>query len=117
MIICIPFHCFCQQRALVDSIKEEILSLKHNCKCPSSEEGRKLKDLDDQPALKKGSPPKNMKRVSSCIGLMVLMFPFTYRVLYLSDFLLYSLQGVLRSSVSFWQTSCRNSRWNVVKKT
>ncbi|XP_014013775.1 kinesin-like protein KIF20B isoform X2 [Salmo salar] len=44
-----------RDRALVDSIKEEILSLKHNCKCPSSEEGRKLKDLDDQPALKKGS--------------------------------------------------------------
>ncbi|KAM9561505.1 LOW QUALITY PROTEIN: kinesin-like protein KIF20B [Salvelinus alpinus] len=52
-------------RALVDSIKEEILSLKQNCKCmsrdsPSSEEGRKrhadvLEDLDDQPALKKGS--------------------------------------------------------------
>ncbi|XP_020310170.2 kinesin-like protein KIF20A isoform X2 [Oncorhynchus kisutch] len=54
-----------RDRALVDSIKEEILSLKQNCKCmnrdsPSSEEGRKrhadvLEDLDDQPALKKGS--------------------------------------------------------------
>ncbi|CAB1311911.1 unnamed protein product [Coregonus sp. 'balchen'] len=54
-----------RDRALVDSIKEEILSLKQNCKCmsrdsPSSEEGRKrhadvLEDLDDQPSLKKGS--------------------------------------------------------------
>ncbi|XP_038831158.1 kinesin-like protein KIF20B isoform X2 [Salvelinus namaycush] len=51
--------------ALVDSIKEEILSLKQNCKCmsrdgPSAEEGRNhhadvLENLDDQPALKKGS--------------------------------------------------------------
>uniref|UniRef100_A0A4W5M8T3 Kinesin family member 20Bb n=1 Tax=Hucho hucho TaxID=62062 RepID=A0A4W5M8T3_9TELE len=54
-----------RDRALVDSIKEEILSLKQNCKfmswdSPSSEEGRKrhadvLEDLDDQPSLKKGS--------------------------------------------------------------
>ncbi|XP_064806882.1 kinesin-like protein KIF20B isoform X1 [Oncorhynchus masou masou] len=51
--------------ALVDSIKNEILSLKQNCKCmsresPSAEEGRNchadvLENLDDQPALKKGS--------------------------------------------------------------
>ncbi|XP_029620351.1 kinesin-like protein KIF20B [Salmo trutta] len=51
--------------ALVDSIKEEILSLKRNCKCmsrdgSSAEEGRNrhadvLENLDDQPALKKGS--------------------------------------------------------------
>ncbi|XP_042161892.1 kinesin-like protein KIF20B isoform X1 [Oncorhynchus tshawytscha] len=50
--------------ALVDSIKDEILSLKQNCKCmsresPSAEEGRNrhadvLENLDDQPALKKG---------------------------------------------------------------
>ncbi|XP_045065754.1 kinesin-like protein KIF20B isoform X1 [Coregonus clupeaformis] len=54
-----------RDKALVDSIKEEILSLKQNCKCmsrdgPSAEEGRNrhadvLEDLDDQPALKKGS--------------------------------------------------------------
>lgn len=49
----------------MDSIKEEILNMKQNCKCMSNDgptasgEGRKrhadvLEDLDEQPALKRG---------------------------------------------------------------
>lgn len=83
MLICIPFHCFCPQTALVDSIKEEILSLKRNCNCmsrdgSSAEEGRNrhadvLENLDHQPALKKGSH-KRWKELHLVSGLMLLIY-------------------------------------------